>query len=132
MPERIQRRRTAGWRMPKTAVYVGRPSRWGNPWRIYHGHTLIGPPWSLAREAWRHIPAAECVNAYITSSSMNPGYAVKAYRDLLQVRARDEGERLREWLAPLVGRDLACWCNPVDPCHADVLLEVAAGGDGRG
>ncbi|TDC00030.1 DUF4326 domain-containing protein [Micromonospora fluostatini] len=28
---RIQRRRTAGWRMPPGVVYVGRPTRWGNP-----------------------------------------------------------------------------------------------------
>jgi hypothetical protein len=28
---RIQRKRTKGWRMPEGAVYVGRPSRWGNP-----------------------------------------------------------------------------------------------------
>jgi Domain of unknown function (DUF4326) len=34
MPKRIQRRRTKGWRMPAGAVYVGRGSRWGNPWRI--------------------------------------------------------------------------------------------------
>jgi hypothetical protein len=25
----------------------------------------------------------------------------------------------------LAGRDLACWCRLEDPCHADVLLEVA-------
>jgi hypothetical protein len=25
----------------------------------------------------------------------------------------------------LGGRDLACWCPPGEPCHADVLLEVA-------
>lgn len=30
-PKRIQRRRTKGWRMPKNAVYVGRPSIFGNP-----------------------------------------------------------------------------------------------------
>ena len=29
-PQRIQRKRTKGWRMPN-AVYVGRPGRWGNP-----------------------------------------------------------------------------------------------------
>ncbi|MBI3962585.1 MAG: DUF4326 domain-containing protein [Deinococcus sp.] len=28
MAIRIQRQRTRGWRMPKNAVYVGRPSRW--------------------------------------------------------------------------------------------------------
>jgi hypothetical protein len=33
---------------------------------------------------------------------------------------------LRQWdLTPLVGRDLACWCPLDQPCHADVLLEVA-------
>lgn len=32
-PKRIQRKRTAGWRMPEGAVYVGRPTKWGNPFR---------------------------------------------------------------------------------------------------
>jgi hypothetical protein len=34
---RIQRRRTAGWRMPAGAVYVGRPTRWGNPVVVVDG-----------------------------------------------------------------------------------------------
>jgi hypothetical protein len=25
----------------------------------------------------------------------------------------------------LAGKDLACWCPPGEPCHADVLLRVA-------
>ena len=33
-PLRIQRKRTKGWRMPDGAVYVGRPSKWGNPWPV--------------------------------------------------------------------------------------------------
>ncbi|NIL56234.1 DUF4326 domain-containing protein [Salinispora arenicola] len=33
-PRRIQRRRTRGWRMPPNTVYVGRPTKWGNPWGI--------------------------------------------------------------------------------------------------
>ncbi len=32
MPVRVQRRRVKGWRMPAGAVYVGRPSKWGNPY----------------------------------------------------------------------------------------------------
>ena len=31
--ERIQRKRTKGWKMPKGVVYVGRPTRWGNPYQ---------------------------------------------------------------------------------------------------
>jgi hypothetical protein len=30
-----------------------------------------------------------------------------------------------EWLEPLRGKDLACWCKLSDKCHADVLLELA-------
>jgi len=30
-PVRIQRQRTRGWRMPAGAVYVGRPTKYGNP-----------------------------------------------------------------------------------------------------
>lgn len=29
-PQRIQRRRTKGWKMPENTVYVGRPSVFGN------------------------------------------------------------------------------------------------------
>jgi hypothetical protein len=25
----------------------------------------------------------------------------------------------------LAGKDLACWCPITEPCHADVLLEIA-------
>ena len=31
---RIQRKRTRGWRTPPFAVYVGRPTVWGNPFRV--------------------------------------------------------------------------------------------------
>lgn len=34
MPIRIQRKRTKGWRMPENTVYVGRPTKWGNPHNI--------------------------------------------------------------------------------------------------
>lgn len=39
MPKRIQRKRTKGWRMPANTVYVGRGSRYGNPYRV--GTALI-------------------------------------------------------------------------------------------
>lgn len=34
MAKRIQRKRTKGWRMPKNTIYVGRPTKWGNPFKI--------------------------------------------------------------------------------------------------
>jgi hypothetical protein len=33
-PKRIQRSRAKGWRMPAGAVYVGRGSKWGNPFKV--------------------------------------------------------------------------------------------------
>lgn len=35
MPKRIQRQRTLGWRMPANAIYVGRPTTWGNPFPVW-------------------------------------------------------------------------------------------------
>ena len=34
MPDRVQRQRVKGWRMPEGAVYVGRPTKWGNPYTV--------------------------------------------------------------------------------------------------
>jgi len=31
MPQRVQRKRTRGWRMPPNTIYVGRPTKYGNP-----------------------------------------------------------------------------------------------------
>jgi hypothetical protein len=51
---------------------------------------------------------------------------------LRTVRLNDAGDRFHrncptsEYIrAHLAGKDLACWCTPGDPCHADVLLEIA-------
>ena len=33
-PIRIQRKRTKGWKMPPNTAYVGRPTKWGNPYQI--------------------------------------------------------------------------------------------------
>jgi hypothetical protein len=86
MPKRIQRRRVKSFKMPIGAVYVGRGSRWGNPYKI--GTCLI--------------PNAQA--------------AVEAFAANLPL-SLDCSE--------LRGKDLACWCPLDQPCHADVLLEIA-------
>lgn len=51
---RIQRSRAKGWRMPAGAVYVGRPSKWGNPFRIgWHGEDE-GRHWDTAADVVEH------------------------------------------------------------------------------
>lgn len=125
MPSRIQLRRTAGWRKPEGAIVVARPSKWGNPFRIYRDHHLVGPMWHVACETWTHIPATQCIHGYVSSSrAISISEAVDLYRTLLKIRQRDEPDRLRQWLHPLRGHDLACWCPLDQPCHADVLLQI--------
>lgn len=48
--------------------------------------------------------------------------AVNAYRAGLEEGKHVPLDEVRRHLA---GHDLACWCKPGDPCHADVLLEIA-------
>jgi hypothetical protein len=51
--------------------------------------------------------------------------AVRRYRhDLLDGRLAITVEQVR---SELRGRDLACYCPLEQPCHADVLIEVANG-----
>lgn len=38
-PKRIQRKRTRGWRMPEGCIYVGRPTKWGNPFKVENGES---------------------------------------------------------------------------------------------
>lgn len=104
MAERIQRRRTAGWRLPEGAVIVDRTSSsWGNPYRVGEHH---GVPGDLV---------------YVRDNA----HAVELYREWLS-RWPEFVEHIR---AELAGKDLACWCKSEDPCHGDVLLRVAAGGE---
>ena len=39
MAKRIQLKRTKGWKMPEGAIYVGRGSKWGNPFKLERGQT---------------------------------------------------------------------------------------------
>jgi hypothetical protein len=110
MPQRIQLRRTKGWRLPSDAVVVSRPSRWGNPF-----------DWREAQAEWPCSPDAA------------RAAVVSIYRDWLAMVEPDRfGAELRARrvdilanLSTLRGKDLACWCKPGAPCHADFLLELA-------
>jgi hypothetical protein len=60
-------------------------------------------------------------NPYRIGPSFDRESAVSAFRGYL-------GERLAsdpDFLEPLRGKNLACWCAPGEICHADVLLEKA-------
>ena len=104
-PRRIQRKRTKGWTKPEGAISVARPSQWGNPFRI-------GQP-------FRFVENGELVIGVVG----NHEAAVKLFRRYIDARP-DHQEMIR---AELAGKTLMCWCPEGQPCHADVLLEVANG-----
>lgn len=108
MAERIQQRRAKGWRMPDGAVYVGRPTGWGNPFRV--GATV-----GVEVHGWRDGVNWGC------AMPISAQLAVDLYQAWVLARP-EQVDEIRDELA---GKDLVCWCPTDGPCHADVLLEIA-------
>ncbi len=76
-------------------VYIGRPSKWGNPFTHKTG-TLV---------------KYKCATR---------GEAVEKYRDWI---LHGDGRHLLKDLHELKGKVLGCWCAPLS-CHGDVLAEL--------
>jgi hypothetical protein len=123
-PRRVQLSRARGWRKPPGTVVVARPSRWGNPFRV--GGTYMWPagcddddedgtgwPLPTSREPGVHDDGVRVVRCPDRAT------AVAWYRRWAMSAHAEQARRL------LAGRDLACWCPVDEPCHADVLLELA-------
>jgi hypothetical protein len=106
-PHRIQRRRTKGWTMPPDTIYVGRPSRWGNQFEV---GVSVTPETAVERYALLLETYFEFLG-----STLKAAFAPWPVED----------GQLREWLKPLRGKNLACWCPLDQPCHADLLLKLA-------
>lgn len=106
-PSRVQRQRSKGFRMPENTVYVGRPSRWGNP---------------LRPGMWKGYSAQDAVNDYLRWLKRDP--AVRSFDN-----AFGKPPTCKEITTALKGRNLACWCALDAPCHADILLGIANGLD---
>lgn len=80
-------------------VYIGRPSKWGNPYSHLPANRRTAPFGAANREA-----------------------AIEAYRIWINL---PENIQLREdAIKELRGKTLGCWCAP-KPCHGAVLLEIA-------
>jgi len=108
MPERVQLKRTKGWRMPPNTVKVDRSTKWGNQF-------APGQAFDAIDEC-----TGETLGHYVCSSVRE---AVDCFRNHIET---DIGFDLREQArSELRGKNLACWCKPGEPCHADVLLEIA-------
>ena len=101
MPKRIQRKRTMGWRAPANAVYVGRPTDFGNRYIIGHRIDHVDGKIVLVRDR---------------------AHATQLYEEWF---VWQEKFGYPPSLVPLRGKDLLCWCRLDQPCHADILLKLA-------
>lgn len=120
--QRVQRERTKGWRMPPNTVYVGRPTKWGNPFRAIFDKDVLdldrcdiensGSWWVVDNE-----------NNYWRSHTTQEGaiaQCVELYRSWLEGKLIIGQLNLNE----IRGKNLACFfCKTDKPCHADVLIE---------
>lgn len=114
MPSRIQLRRTKGWKMPAGVVKVDRSSGFGNPYRVSEAKPRDGKP--LDKPWWVEGPSQ--VWMFATREEATAA-AVKLFAGTMTDYMKDKVR------VGLRGKDLACWCVPGTPCHADVLLEIA-------
>lgn len=87
--------------MPENTVVVTRGTKWGNP-------CVVNPRVALGSGA-KHAPNVRTA-----------AEAVEIYREYLA-----ECPDLITALPELRGKNLACFCALDQPCHADVLLELA-------
>lgn len=107
-PVRIQRKRVKGWVSPPNTVYVGRPGKYGNPYEV---DMVAGSGWGV----FRHKSNSAMVVFGIKEQAL--GHCLILYRQHLIATNLDFGV--------LRGKNLSCFCKEGEPCHADVLLELA-------
>ena len=97
-PVRIRRLRKKDWKMPPNTIYVGRPTKWGNPFKIGQ---LFENKYPLNNEQ---------AVAFYKKRMLEYGVQLKWFDGIKR---------------ELKGKHLACWCPLTEPCHADILISIA-------
>lgn len=119
-PVRLQRRRSKGWRMPENTVSVTRPGRWGNHWSVYDAG---GGRWMVTCDGIEHGP--------FPTKRAAAEKAVELFRHDVVTPGEHHHQRVSpvptatDVIKGLRGRNVACCCALDEPCHGDVLIEIA-------
>ena len=121
MPERIQLRRTKGWRKPADAIVVARPSEWGNP--ILLADVAHQYP-SLDRKRVANLVVRDFRVLALHGSLSFPNWLSA---DDSRGPVAFTYPSLARIFTELRGRDVACWCPLDHACHGDVLVDIANG-----
>jgi hypothetical protein len=129
MAERIQRKRSKGWKSPSNTVYVGRPTVWGNPfyvrttlyrdkWQVRHYEELLAE-FPTKREA--QAEAVRLFEKWFNTEIAEPDSNLHNFRNKYSWK----GFTLACAVNMLRGKNLSCWCRADEPCHAEVILRLA-------
>lgn len=116
-PRRMQLSRHAGFNLQAAsqalnglpAKRITRPGKWGNPFTIEATAARYGLDADAAQ-----AKAVDLCGQWLRGT-LDPQLSPGVPPSRAEIRAE------------LGGHNLACWCRPGTPCHADVLLEVANG-----
>ncbi len=101
--KRIQRRRAKGWKNPENTIYVGRPTKFGNPFVIGVDGTQ-----------------EECYNSFGLLCSGFICFSSKA-----TIESQENYlQHLKDNLYKLKDKNLSCFCREGTKCHADILLKI--------
>jgi len=120
VPVRVQLSRAKGFDLQALSLAtnglpaqrVSRPGPWGNPFTIAQTAARTGLD-----------PAAAQAQAVAD-------YAAWVEHRLDPARSPGPPPTRQAIRAALSGKNLACWCRPGTPCHADILIALANGPEG--
>jgi hypothetical protein len=123
MAQRIQRKRTKGWKMPPNTLNATRPGKFGNPFWVGMYVKLGDGKNGMTYTACVDKRYATSAYTYIDTTQQ----AVDMYREYRRRYPLSD-----EMLAKLRAAEwIACFCPLDQPCHTEVLLEIANKNVGR-
>lgn len=125
-PQRIQRKRTKGWRIPENTVCVGRGSKWGNPfWIIGSGSNWVIFCAEVKNENHNKIAQDIFHNEFLKNTTYTTicaalNISVEMYSEYSEKTGLKELAK-----EELKNKNIACWCKLTAICHGDMLLKIA-------
>lgn len=119
-PIRIQRKRTAGFKLPENTICVMRGTKFGNPFKVGKYFAINGghAKFELYADAFGKPGYEDYVlieNNEMAVTAFVNYLKEDYYGKLLAIEAKEK----------LKGKNLACWCSLDESCHVDFLLKIA-------
>lgn len=104
--------------MPNNTIYVGRPTKWGNPYVIKSFVNGSGHKRFVYTSPLLQIPNTGGWGDEKDALDQMVNFAYKRHIESKMILGELD-------IAELRGKNLACWCKEGETCHADVLLRLA-------